>query len=219
MASAGLRLEDKLGQFFRQQHARYRRPATFTADRGMSLLKPSEFLAGARPGHCGTTAEIGDCTIGESGSFGEVTARWSTNKLYHLDPTPQMLKQAVRSCLSACNSCTQCNYVSVSWYFKDCACPSALNLTADSVAATHCPVAATPRSCLTQVRGTPRATRRSSNVRPMGTGLTSSRQAPSPACRARGPSAASSGRARHRGRSGSRCGCRRHVHSMHVACA
>ena len=128
MASAGLRLEDKLGQFFRQQHARYRRPATFTADRGMSLLKPSEFLAGARPGHCGTTAEIGDCTIGESGSFGEVTARWSTNKLYHLDPTPQMLKQAVRSCLSACNSCTQCNYVSVSWYFKDCACPSALNL-------------------------------------------------------------------------------------------
>lgn len=86
----------------------------------MSLLKPSEFLARARPGHCGTTAEIGDCTIGESGSFGEVTARWSTNKLYKDDPTPHMMKQAMRSCLSACNSCTQCNYVSVSWYFKDC---------------------------------------------------------------------------------------------------
>jgi hypothetical protein len=95
----------------------------------MSLLKPSEFLARARPGHCGTTAEIGDCTIGESGSFGEVTARWSTNKLYKDDPTPHMMKQAMRSCLSACNSCTQCNYVSVSWYFKDCACPSALNRT------------------------------------------------------------------------------------------
>ena len=96
-------------------------------------MKPSEFLARARPGHCGTTADVGDCSIGESGSFGEVTARWEKRKLYKDDPTPQMMKQAVRSCLSACKSCTQCNYVSISWYFQDCACPSALNHTTDSL--------------------------------------------------------------------------------------
>ena len=186
--------------------------------RRMSLIKPSEFLARARPGHCGTTADVGDCTIGESGSFGEVTARWEKRKVYKDSPPPHMMKQAVRSCLSACNSCTQCNYVSISWYYKDCACPSALNHTTDSLPLRTAPPP--PRSCLTQVRGTPRATRRSSSARPMGTGPTSSRQAPLPACRARlHQSAASRGSARHRGRSGSRCGCRRHVHSMHIACA
>ena len=101
--------------------------------RRMSLIKPSEFLARARPGHCGTTADVGDCTIGESGSFGEVTARWEKRKVYKDSPPPHMMKQAVRSCLSACNSCTQCNYVSISWYYKDCACPSALNHTTDSL--------------------------------------------------------------------------------------
>ena len=184
----------------------------------MSLMKPIEFLARARWGHCGTTADAGDCSIGELGFFGEVTARW--DKLYKGDPTPQMMEQAMQSCLSACNACNRCNYVSISWSFKDCACPSALNHTIDSLPLRVCALPATPRSCLTQVRGTTRATRRSSRARPMGTGLTSSRQAPLPACRARlYQSAASRGSARHRGRSGSRCGCRRHVHSMHIACA
>ena len=35
----------------------------------MPLLKPSEFLASVGHGHCGETADLGDCTIGEKGSF------------------------------------------------------------------------------------------------------------------------------------------------------
>ena len=89
----------------------------------MSLMKPSEFLARARLGFCNTTIDSGDCSIGEAGSFGEVNAPWEKRKLSKDDPTPQMMTQAVQSCLSACNACRQCNYVSISWYFKDCACP------------------------------------------------------------------------------------------------
>lgn len=111
-----------------------------------ALLKPSDFLARARAGHCGTTSDDGDCTIGESGSFDRVTKLMRHTKMrderckdernnpWHtltcskrLDPTPQMMKQAMRSCLSACDSCARCNYVSFSWHFEDCACPMALN--------------------------------------------------------------------------------------------
>ena len=111
-----------------------------------TVLKPSEFLARARAGHCGTTSDDGDCTIGESGSFDRVTKLMRHTKMrderckdernnpWHtltcskrLDPTPQMMKQAMRSCLSACDSCARCNYVSFSWHFEDCACPMALN--------------------------------------------------------------------------------------------
>ena len=110
------------------------------------VQKPSEFLARARAGHCGTTSDDGDCTIGESGSFDRVTKLMRHTKMrderckdernnpWHtltcskrLDPTPQMMKQAMRSCLSACDSCARCNYVSFSWHFEDCACPMALN--------------------------------------------------------------------------------------------
>ena len=72
-----------------------------------------------------------------------------------------------------------------------------------------------------QVRGTPRATRRSSSARPIKTGLTSSRQVPLLACRAQRQCQWASRGSGHRGRSGSRCGCRRHVHSMalQAACA
>ena len=45
------------------------------------------------------------------------------------DPTPHMMNQAMQSCLSACDSCARCNYVSFSWHFEDCACPLALNRT------------------------------------------------------------------------------------------
>lgn len=113
-----------------------------------ALLKPSEFLARARAGHCGTTSDGGDCTIGESGTFDRVAKLMANLKMRderckderndpgltlscsnRYDPTPQMMKQAMRSCLSACDSCARCNYVSFSWHFVDCACPLALNRT------------------------------------------------------------------------------------------
>ena len=102
-------------QFFRSQ-ATCAYSRTLKVDI-MSLLKPIEFLARARPGHCGTTAENADCIIGESGSFTEVPQRWPEKKTV---PTTQLMRQIVRSCLYACDACAQCNYISVSWHFRDC---------------------------------------------------------------------------------------------------
>lgn len=86
----------------------------------MSLLNPTEFLSRARHGHCGTTADRGDCTIGQMGSFPLNIGKVATV------PTAQQMRRAAKTCLDACNACARCNYVSLSVTFKDCCVPRPL---------------------------------------------------------------------------------------------
>ena len=97
----------------------------------MPLLKPSEFLASVGHGHCGETADLGDCTIGEKGSFK------LTLTIFGKTETPQRVRRLLLWCLDACESCSSCNYISFSFHFRDCASAACLR-AAGSPAATQC---------------------------------------------------------------------------------
>jgi len=81
----------------------------------MTTLVPRVFLGQAKKGHCGMTADTGDCTVGSQGSF---SAKWPWGK--KLEDSPQSLRLATKWCLARCESCGACNYISVSLKFKDC---------------------------------------------------------------------------------------------------
>ena len=70
-----------------------------------------QWLSNASAGHCGATVDLGDCDIGDQGTFGEpqaiagATDRW---------------RAATRWCLVQCASCSRCQYISLSLKYQDC---------------------------------------------------------------------------------------------------
>ena len=70
----------------------------------------AQWLANASAGHCGATIDLGDCEIGDQGTFGAPPATKSK------DPW----RRATRWCLQQCGTCRRCSYISVSIKYEDC---------------------------------------------------------------------------------------------------
>ena len=74
--------------------------------KAMATLNVSHWDYTAVRGHCGPTTEIGDCSAGESGSFGG--RGWSS------------WSKAAHWCLQRCARCARCQFISVSLAERDC---------------------------------------------------------------------------------------------------